>query len=132
MPPTPSAPKRKTNFSRTRAWIALAVATLVLGYFWWLPAYSELDLSSLFLPFAVTSFLIAAIVAVRDYRESLLYAAFVGSAGPTAVMIRVVVEVIQDSTSHNLWPFELVIAVLMTLPAALVGGFLGSWLRRLK
>jgi hypothetical protein len=50
-----------------------------------------------------------------------------GMALPAAVFARVVVEVTHDPTSHNLWPFELVIAGFEGLAGALPGALLG-WL----
>ena len=53
-------------------------------------------------------------------------------AFPAAVALRVAVEVVQDPTDHNLWPFELIIAAIVALGAVLPGllvGFLLRWLR---
>lgn len=56
-----------------------------------------------------------------------------GAAVPAAVMARVVVEGILDSTSHNLWPLEIIIAAVVGGAAGLAGTLLGSvllWLSR--
>ena len=50
-----------------------------------------------------------------------------GSAAPTTVAVRVLVEGIADPTSHNLWPFEIVIAYGVGLPFA-IGGAVVGWL----
>jgi ABC-type branched-subunit amino acid transport system permease subunit len=44
------------------------------------------------------------------------------------VLARVIVDVVRDPTSHNLWPFEIVIAVLVGAAAAVAGALLGSLL----
>src|SRR5690606_27866981 len=49
-----------------------------------------------------------------------------GVAVPVAVMLRVIVEVAADPTSHNLWPFEIVLAALLGFPLALLGAMLGA------
>lgn len=53
----------------------------------------------------------------------------VGISLPAAVMTRVVVDTLQDPTSHNLWPFEIALAcflaVLGVLPFATLGGMVG-------
>jgi hypothetical protein len=57
----------------------------------------------------------------------------IGSAVPAVVMARVVVDGLRDSTSHNLWPLEVVIATFVGGAAALIGVLLGSavlWLWR--
>ena len=43
-----------------------------------------------------------------------------------AVVARIFVDVIRDSTSHNLWPFEIIIASIISFPLALIGVFAGS------
>ena len=48
-----------------------------------------------------------------------------GASVPAAVMTRVIVECAQDGTRHNLWPFELVIALFLGFGPAFVGALLG-------
>src|SRR5262245_25690491 len=54
----------------------------------------------------------------------------IGLANITPLAVAMVLEMMQDSTSHNLFPFEI---VLMWIPAFLVSfgiAQLGSWTRR--
>jgi hypothetical protein len=44
---------------------------------------------------------------------------------PAAVFARVIVEGLQDPTSHNLWPLELIIATAVGFVPALGGAVLG-------
>jgi hypothetical protein len=44
---------------------------------------------------------------------------------PIAVLCKLVWDVVADPTSHNLWPFELAIAVAVGAAAALVGALVG-------
>lgn len=55
----------------------------------------------------------------------------VGLALPAVVMTRVLVDTAHDPTSHNLWPFEVIIASVIGLAIALPGALLGGWLARL-
>jgi ABC-type branched-subunit amino acid transport system permease subunit len=55
-----------------------------------------------------------------------------GAAVPAVVTLRVQVDVMRDSTSHNLWPFEVVIAVFVGGVAALAGTLLGTLALRLS
>lgn len=50
------------------------------------------------------------------------------SAPPAVVLLRVVVDVVADPTSHNLWPFEVVIALALSLPLAFLGALFGKGL----
>lgn len=48
---------------------------------------------------------------------------------PCAILLRVAVETWRDPTSHNLWPFEVVMAILVGLLAVLPGIGIGAVLR---
>jgi formate-dependent nitrite reductase membrane component NrfD len=52
--------------------------------------------------------------------------AVMGSVIPAVVMVRVMVDCSRDPTSHNLWPFEVFIAVIVGGAAALAGSVLGT------
>ena len=54
------------------------------------------------------------------------------SAYPAATAIRIFVEVMQDPTDHNLWPFELVFAGVVSLVAVVPGLLVGALLRRVR
>ena len=51
-------------------------------------------------------------------------------AFPAAVMIRVVIDTMEDPTDHNLWPFELIIAAVFSLIAVVPGLIVGALARR--
>jgi hypothetical protein len=55
----------------------------------------------------------------------------IACAVPAAVMARVVFDGMRDPTSHNLWPFELVIAFVVGLAGAVPGALLGGGIRRM-
>lgn len=46
-------------------------------------------------------------------------------------MARVVVDGLRDPTSHNLWPFEVVFAVVFGFGLAFLAGLFGRLLRRM-
>jgi hypothetical protein len=53
-------------------------------------------------------------------------------AFPAAIAIRVAVEVAEDPTDHNLWPFELVYGFVMAAMAVVPGLLIGAVVRRLR
>jgi hypothetical protein len=53
----------------------------------------------------------------------------VGGSVPAAVLARVIVETSIDSTSHNLWPLEIIIASVVGLASSFVGACIGSLAR---
>ena len=54
-----------------------------------------------------------------------------GAAVPGAVFARVVFDGFRDPTSHNLWPLEILIALVVGLTVTVLGSLLGSVFRRL-
>jgi len=111
-----------------------AAGFLALGVPYWLTPYGKADHPNPLLG-AGLLVVIAAAALTRFYsgKPTLQVAAVMGSAFPVAVMVRVAVEVSLDPTSHNLWPFEVVITSFVGGAAALAGTLpvaLMSWLSR--
>lgn len=111
-----------------------AAALLAVGVPYWLTPYGKVDHPNPLLG-AGLLVVVAAAALTRFYsgRPTLKVAAVMGSVFPAVVMLRVVVEVSRDPTSHNLWPFEVVITAFVGGAAALAGTLLGasvSWLSR--
>jgi hypothetical protein len=50
---------------------------------------------------------------------------------PVAVVGRVLIDTADDPTTHSLWPFEIAIAIGISLPPVLLGVFAGWAVRRL-
>lgn len=106
-------------------------STVAVGIYWWRPQYGELQVLSSGWVLAIVSVVVAAAFASRVLNHSMLIGAAAAAGGIAAIAIRIVVEVVQDPTSHNLWPFELVIASCFIFPSALLGAAFGSVLKRL-
>jgi hypothetical protein len=111
---------------------AFGVAFLLVGIPYWLTPYGQLDLPGALLGIpAIVVVVVALLLAIRvgGVRRTM---AVVGAAMPAVVALRVAFDVARDPTSHNLWPFELVIAVLVGGACALAGALAGGLLRRLR
>lgn len=123
-----------TSMNRRIVWGGFCAAVVSLGLKYWLIPYGTLNLPEALLGpgLAVTGFgcaIAVALGAAKFWRGVLVF----GSAAPTTVMIRVVVECVADPTRHNLWPFEVVIAYGVGLPWAAGGAVIGwclAWIRR--
>lgn len=111
--------------------VAFLVTFLGVGLPFWQMPYSQASLPgyAIAITFAVSAALRA--LARDSFRPAFLV---VGLAVPAAVLARVAFETGKDPTSHNLWPFEIIMAVGFgfagSLPGALVGGLLASARRR--
>lgn len=103
--------------------IAGVLSFISLGLPFWSIPYSQVNLPqalfSLGLVIWVSSILVLRVrlqIPVRSYGP------FMIAIFPAIVMVRVVWECLQDPTRHNLWPFEIIFALLagalLLLPSA--------------
>lgn len=117
------------NRDSLRLKVAFVAAFLAVGIPYWLVPYNKT------LPAPVIAIGLAALLAtgaILAFSGTRFLPSFVvpGLAVPAAAMARIVVEVFHDKTSHNLWPFEIVIAVGIGLPVAFLGAALGRLLAK--
>lgn len=108
--------------------IGVALGTLVCG----LP-YLFYDAASP--PIAVTSVALATAAAgLALFRPGVRWQIGAGAGVGVGLLIVIVAQIIvdtnRDPTSHNLWPFEIPIALVIGLPPAILGVLLGNFLRR--
>ncbi|HEX9408800.1 MAG TPA: hypothetical protein VGA23_04040 [Methylomirabilota bacterium] len=106
------------------------VGFLVVGVPYWRIPYNKATSSAVMggaVLIGVIALIARVLIEARFSRVVLVLAAAV----PAAVMARVVVDTMRDPTSHNLWPFELVIAFMVGLAGTVPGTLLGSVLRRM-
>jgi hypothetical protein len=120
-----------TGNSSANIWLA---AAFVIGFFavglpYWQVPYSKVSLPSTLygLGLLAVGILAAAVRLLSDARLGTVILV-IGAAVPAAVLVRVVVETANNPTSHNLWPFELVIAAVVGLVCSSAGTIAGSLL----
>lgn len=98
-----------------------------MGLPYWVIPYNKVNL-----PDAVLGAGLLVVIAVAALARAYSGWAFwrvivvMGSVIPAVVMVRVMVDCSRDPTSHNLWPFEVFIAVFVGGAAALAGSVLGT------
>ncbi|ENO74806.1 hypothetical protein ACFQ4M_13090 [Thauera mechernichensis] len=103
----------------------------VVGAFYWPIPYAQISLPNAVwgLPLVVVAAL-AALPRVLSSTRFWPSALIVGASVPAAVLARVIYDTSSNPSSHNLWPFEMILAtgpgLLAGVSGALVGGFLGS------
>jgi hypothetical protein len=113
-------------------WLAVFLgAVLIVGIPYWRVAYAQAQLPSVLMGPPLLAVVLAAFVVRRFAAAGFARATFVTAlVVPCVVMARVTVETSADPTSHNLWPFEVVIGMGVGILAAAAGALLGSWPRR--
>jgi len=105
----------------TWLYIAFTAGLFAVGIPYWLIPYRQVNLPDALLTSALLVVVLAAFVvrttsAASFWRGVLI----VGAAVPAAVMMRVSWETTRDPTSHNLWPFEIVIALVVGVSLAML------------
>jgi hypothetical protein len=101
------------------------------GLPYWTIPYSQVSLpntlvQNCLLPIALVAVLLPLVSGLGIVRSAMA----VGIAVPGAVFARMVVDTSRDPTSHNLWPIEVMIAMVVGMAVAWPGAGVGELLRR--
>jgi hypothetical protein len=122
--------------SRDTFWLALGfvAALLLIGVPFWNVPYAQANLpDSLIGPGLFVLAAVAVLLALAGIGRLRVLLATMALCPAVAVALRVVAEGVADPTSHNLWPIEIVIALVLGAGAvlpALVAGSVARWLGR--
>ena len=117
---------------RLRLPLGFLAALLVFGVPYWRMPYAQSDPSALYPGLAVLAAIALMLAVVNEGRLRWLLVTM-AACPAVAVVLRVAVETAADPTSHNLWPFEVVIALVAGAVAvlpALVAGVIARRSRR--
>ena len=98
--------------------VVVAVSALIFGSVYWTQDHRDLDIGAIGLALYLVAMVPVAVLRATRTAPFLLAAATLPAGLVLAVVVRIAVDVMGDPSSHNLWPFEVVIA-------AVVGGFWG-------
>jgi hypothetical protein len=102
--------------------IAFLLSLFAAGIPFWSIPYAKASLPNSLISYGLVLVVVTAgwlcATSRASFRNAVLAA---GLAPPGAVFIRIVAGVIQDSTSHNLWPLVLILAAAVSFPLALLG-----------
>lgn len=107
----------------------LTLGAIAGGFVHWPIPYEEMAMSSqaYVLKMGIAGIFVG-IIGVILKKKTPLMVSFLATAGfALAIIIRVAFDMIAiGSSSHNLWPFEILIIVLISFPTSLVGaGLIG-------
>jgi hypothetical protein len=104
---------------------AFAVSFFVIGWPYWQVAYAQVSLPETLLGWPILVVVAAAAAACVARANAFAVFLIVGAAVPSAVLARVIFDTAVDPTSHNLWPFEIVLAGMLGFAVALAGIVVG-------
>lgn len=112
---------------------AFVVSFFAVGFPYWQIPYAKVSLPSTLYG---TGLLVVGVLAAaaRAFGKARLLAVTlaVGAAVPSPILARIAVDTAKDPTSHNLWPFEFVIAAGLGVLCSSAGALIGSLPARLS
>ena len=95
---------------------------LSVGIPYWMIPYNQVSLpGALMGPGLIAVVGAAFFVRIKEAVDFWMGASFVGAVVPAVIMAQVIVDTMGDPTSHNLWPFEIVLAAIVGYCCALGG-----------
>jgi hypothetical protein len=113
--------------------LGFAASTLATGVPYWSMPYQQVNLpNALYGPGLLVLFLGAVIAQTGEASTFWKRVAIFGSSLPVVVLIRVAAETLADPTSHNLWPFEVIIACALGGLCALSGAMVGWAIAKIR
>ncbi len=106
---------------------AFVIGFFAVGYPYWQIPYAKVSLPSTLYGtgLVVVGVLAAAVRAIGKARLLTVILA-VGAAVPAPILARITVDTAKDPTSHNLWPFEFIIAAVIGVLCSTAGALVGS------
>ena len=114
--------------------VVASICALVIVVPYWSVDYADVEdggLSSFALPVAGVLGVAAFALSALRLGHKLEIAIAMCLPAPIAVMGRVLIDTADDPTTHSLWPFEIAVAIGISVPPVLVGIFMGWAVRRL-
>lgn len=118
-----------------QSWLLFAFIAnfFVVGIPYWVIPYNKVNLPSALMEWSLllvglSALLVCACRVATFWKAVCILAASV----PAAVLARVIVDGVKDPTSHNLWPLELIIALVVGILCTLPGSIVGILLAKLR
>jgi hypothetical protein len=114
--------------------VVASICALAIVVPYWAADYADVEdggLGTFALPVAAILGVAAFVLAVAHLGRKLEIALALCVPAPIAVVGRVLIDTADDPSTHGLWPFEIIIAVGISVPPVLLGVFLGWAARRL-
>ena len=106
---------------------AFVISVFAVGYPYWQIPYAKVSLpSTLYGTGLVVVGVFAAAARAIGKARLLTVILAAGAAVPAPILARITVDTAKDPTSHNLWPFEFIIAAVIGVLCSTAGALAGS------
>jgi hypothetical protein len=108
-------------------------AFFAIGVPYWQIPYHKVNLPGALLGAGlVVLFAVTVLTRLYSGKSFMRVTMVLGAVAPAVVLARVMFEVARDPATHNLWPFEVIIAIVVGGMVALAGALLGSMVLRIS
>jgi hypothetical protein len=114
---------------RAAFWLvaAFVISSFAVGVPYWRIPYAKVSLpSTLYGTGVIVVGVLAAAARAIGKARLLTVILDVGAAVPAPILARITVDTAKDPTSHNLWPFEFIIAAVIGVLCSSAGALVGS------
>ena len=114
--------------------VVASICALAIVVPYWSVDYADVEdggLATFGLPVAGILGVAALLLAALHLGRKLEIAIALCVPAPVAVIGRVLIDTADDPTTHSLWPFEIAVAIGVSLPPVLAGILIGWSMRRL-
>ena len=106
---------------------AFVISFFAVGFPYWQIPYAKVSLpNTLYGTGLVVVGVLAAAARAFGKARILTVILAVGAAVPAPILARIAVDTAKDPTSHNLWPFEFIIAAVIGVLCSSAGALIGS------
>jgi hypothetical protein len=115
--------------SRAAYWLVVAflLSFFAVGVPYWQIPYAKVSLPNTLYDMGLLMVgVLAAAARALGKARFLAVTLTVGAAVPAPILARIAVDTVKDPTSHNLWPFELIIAAVLGVICSSAGTLVGS------
>jgi hypothetical protein len=120
---------RNSTTFRAAFWLvaAFVISFFAVGFPYWQIPYAKVSLpTTLYDTGLVVVGVLAAAARAFGKAQLMTVILAVGAAVPAPILARIAVDTSKDPTSHNLWPFEFIIAAVIGVLCTSAGALVGS------
>jgi len=110
--------------------LAFVACYLVIGIPYWQIPYSKVSLPDSLYTLGLLITFISALTFCVNGVSFLWSGAVFGCCAPAVVATRIIIDTARDATTHNLFPLEIAIAVIIGFSVAAFGAMLGVLIKR--
>ena len=114
--------------------LIILVGIIAGGFSYWFNPYNEMRFLGIHIYKLMSSgaFLGSLIMTLILNEKPWKIALLITAGIIIGIMCRIVFDGINDSSTHNLFPFEIIIALFITVPSAFIGSYLSQLIKYVK